>query len=155
MILPGVQLNEIDHEPEPHAISQVAKDAGEQQRTSAQHAVIVSRRPKEIEQHSERGGAGKHDKKPTAKGAAFLQLAESDSRIFSIGKIDYASNDRQVLESKTSDRPGFAGLVHQVNTQGSDKIKQAPGDTCFVSGVHPFAALPQKQCGKPLAFRQG
>jgi len=117
MILAGVQLDEIDHEPESHSISQVSGDARQQQRARAQNSIIITRGAKEIKQHRDRSRGRQDYEKPAPKGAAFLQLTERDASILCVDEIENATDDGAIFKAHAMNSPGFARLVRQVNPQ--------------------------------------
>ena len=108
MIIAGMQNNEIDHVTEANAIGEIAADAGEQQRASSEHAIVVSGSAYEIVKDRDRGGNRQHDEEPPAKRAAFLELAESDPRIFRVEKLHETSDEHAlVAKAQRPHGPGF------------------------------------------------
>ena len=67
MIVAGVHDDEIDNVAETNAISQITEDACEQQRTSPEHAIVVSRRAHEIVKDRDRRERREHYKKPATE----------------------------------------------------------------------------------------
>src|SRR4051794_20072484 len=123
VILSGVQVNEIDHESEPHPIRKIAENAGQQQRARTKYAVVSAGCAEEIKQDCDRGSRSQHDEKPAAERAAFLQLPERNAGVLSVNKIKHSANDRLVSKAHPANRPGLTTLVHKVHAQRSDEIK--------------------------------
>ena len=111
MILAGVQLDEIDHEPQAHSISQISGDACQQQRARTQNAIIITRGAKEIKQHRDRSRGRQDYEKPAPKGAAFLQLTERDASVFRVSEIQQATDDCAIFKAHAMNSPGFARLI--------------------------------------------
>src|SRR6187397_2030254 len=67
VVVARVQHDEIDDVTEKNAISQVAEDTGQQQRASAEHAIVGPGSIEEIVKDGDRGGNRQHDKEPAAE----------------------------------------------------------------------------------------
>lgn len=144
VILTGVHKNEIDHITKPNPVSQVPEYAGQQQRAGAENAIVITRRAKEVEQHSQRCAGRKHHKKPSPKRAAFLQLAECYTGIFSVSEIKKSADDGYVLEAHPAHGPGFARLVEQINAERRDQVTYAPWNAGFQFSSISWSAAMQR-----------
>ena len=127
MIVAGVQDDEIDHIAESKTISQVSENAGEQQRTCTQNAIVVSRCAHEVIKNRDRSEHCEHDEEPATERAAFLQLSKRDARVFGVYELKEPGNDHAfVTEAQRFNRPRFRRLVGHKNAQGRQQIAGAP-----------------------------
>ena len=118
---------EINYVPEPGAVSQVTGYSCEQERASSQDAIIVSRIAQKIIKHCHSGRDGQHNKEPSSKTSAFLQLTKSDSPILRVNKIEEAANDGPIgSESQRAHRPRLAGLINHVDAKAGEQVTRAP-----------------------------
>jgi hypothetical protein len=131
MVLPGVHQDKIDHVTKSHAISQIPKYAGQQQRASAENTIVIARRAKKVEQDGKRCRRGQHRKEPSPKRASFLQLAECYAAILCVSEIEKAADYGDVVETQASHGPGFARLVEKINAKRRDKVTDAPWNAGF------------------------
>ena len=119
--------NEVNNVAKPDAVSQIAGDSGEQERASAQDAIVVSRSAQKIIKHGHRGRDGKNHKEPSSKTSAFLQLAKSNPRILRVNKIEEAANDGPIAsEPQRAYRPRLAGLIDHVDAKAGEQVTRAP-----------------------------
>ncbi len=127
MIIAGVQDDEIDNVTEAGAIGQVTQDSGEQKRTGAEHAIVVSRCSHEVIKDRDRREHCQDHKKPAAKRTALLQLTKCDAGIFSVRKLKKSGdNDALIAEAKRPDGPRLRRLVSHVNAERRQQIACAP-----------------------------
>lgn len=134
MVLAGVQHNEIDNVTEAGAVSQIAQNAGEQQRTSSENTIVVAWRAHEVIKNRDGSQCGQDDKEPATEGAAFLQLAKSDPRVFSVDKLQEPADDHALFaETKCFDGPGFCGLVGEVNAERCEQVSGTPREMAAVT----------------------
>jgi len=133
-----VQNDEIDHVTETRAVRKVAGNAGEQQRTRAEHTIVVSRRAHEVVEDSNRGDHRQHNEEPAAKRAAFLQLSKRDAWVLGVDELEETGNHHAlVTQAKCLDGPRLRRLIGHVQRERSQQIARAPGESraqigCFV-----------------------
>src|SRR6185503_11443070 len=128
MITTGVQCYEIDYIAKANPVSHVAGYAGEKECARAQNTVIGSWRSPEIKQHRDGRSCRQSHKEPTTERTTFLQLAESDSRVFSVNKIKEAFDYSAILtKAELTNCPGLTCLIREIDPERREQISRPPG----------------------------
>src|SRR6185503_13933916 len=132
-----VQHDEVDHVTESLPVRQIAGNSRQQQGAGSQHPVIISRRAHEIIENCCRGHYCQYHKKPTSERTAFLQLSESNARIFSVDEIEKALNDGAIaLEAQRANCPGLGRLIDHVDAKAGEQISGAPAQATACVGSY-------------------
>lgn len=122
-----VQVYEIYDEAEAHAVCEVAGDACQKERARAEHAVVRSRRAKEVGEDCGGGCACEDDEEPASERAPILHLPERDAAILSIREGEQAVDQvARVSKPKRTHSPCLRRLIRQINSAGCDEITYTP-----------------------------
>src|SRR6185503_12466465 len=131
MIVARVHDDEVDDEPQAHAVSQIAEDTGEQQRTGTENAIVITRRLHKVIKDCHAGGGGEYDEEPARKRAAILKVAESDAGILGVSEIMKKTNDDAILaEAQRLNGPRLRRLVGHKNDERGEQVAGARGEAC-------------------------
>src|SRR6185369_1783588 len=108
MIVAGVQDDEVDHVTKPDAVRQIAEDAGEQQRTGSQDAVVVTRRTHEVVKNPGSSQRSERYKKPATERPTFLQVAKRNAGVLRVNELKKTANhDALFAKTQRLNRPCF------------------------------------------------